>query len=355
MTMSLPSADEQLKFLTNIQRILDEGSFVATYKFALLLAFADYAILAGQGGPNLETITTLDLSESFINSYWRQAIPYEASQKSGGQYLRMSTGAQPEIFSRIVILRNQFTTITDLRSNTTEWRALKSKVADVIARMPLWRLQVIGRELVCFLYHQNGQGYQGRTIHLLPGVLSNFRQHYDLIRNLVQGAWLRHVRRMNLSTLGERDLDEILFGSERTTWDGLNEILKDNQNGECFYCRRRISGEKGDIDHFIPWSRYSSDLGHNFVLAHATCNRSKSDLLASPRHLANWWRRNMMQAASLTASFDSMRIPHDLNTTNGVARWAYQQAEFCGSALWDGRNTQIPADSTWKLALESQK
>ena len=353
--MSLPTAEEQLKFLTNIQRILDEGSFVATYKFALLMALADYAILAGQGGSDPETITTADLAESVINSYWQQAIPYEASSESEGQYLRMSSGEQPEIFSRIVTLRNQFSTVTVLRCNATEWRALKAKVADVIARMPLWKLQVIGRQPICFLYHQIGQGYQGRTIRLLPGVLSNFRCHYDLIRNLVQGAWLRHVRRMNLSILGERDLDELLFGSERTSWDGLNEILKDNQSGDCFYCGRRINGEKGDIDHFIPWSRYSSDLGHNFVLAHATCNRSKSDLLATPRHLANWWKRNVTQVTSLTASFDSMRIPHDLNTSTGVARWAYQQAEFCGAALWDERNTLIPADSTWKQALEFQR
>jgi hypothetical protein len=49
------------------------------------------------------------------------------------------------------------------------------------------------------------------------------------------------------------------------------------------------------------------------------------------------------------------KIPHDLNTSTGVARWAYQQAEFCGAALWDGRNTLIPADSTWKQALEFQR
>jgi hypothetical protein len=34
--MAVPSADEQVQFLVRVQRLLDEGSFVATYKFARL-------------------------------------------------------------------------------------------------------------------------------------------------------------------------------------------------------------------------------------------------------------------------------------------------------------------------------
>lgn len=349
--MPLPSAEEQLKFLTNIQRILDEGSFVATYKFALLMALADYAVQVGQDDSDPEKINTSDLVESFINSYWRQAIPYESVSGNEGQFLRMSTGEQPEIFSRIVALRNRFVTVTALRNCPTEWRFLKAKVAEVIAKMPLWKLQVIGREPVCFLYRQNGQGYQGREIHLFPGVLSNFRRYYDLIRNLVQGAWLRHVRRMNQSILGERDLDEILFGSERTVWNGLYDILKDAQEDACFYCTKRIGANRGDIDHFIPWSRYPIDLGHNFVLAHAACNRSKSDLLATPRHLENWWQRNENLAEILAGSFNESRIPHDIVANQRIAKWAYSQAVSCGAFLWDSRNEVVPADSSWERVL----
>jgi hypothetical protein len=35
-----PSHAEQIVFLTRIQKVLDEGQFVATYKFALLIALA---------------------------------------------------------------------------------------------------------------------------------------------------------------------------------------------------------------------------------------------------------------------------------------------------------------------------
>src|SRR5438105_2457608 len=35
-----PTSDEQIRFMVNIQRLLDEGLFTASYKFALLLALA---------------------------------------------------------------------------------------------------------------------------------------------------------------------------------------------------------------------------------------------------------------------------------------------------------------------------
>ena len=42
-----PAADEQIRFLVNLQRLLDEGLFVASYKFALLLALADLSVEYG--------------------------------------------------------------------------------------------------------------------------------------------------------------------------------------------------------------------------------------------------------------------------------------------------------------------
>jgi hypothetical protein len=42
--MPPPSPEYQIQFLVNVQRLLDEGLFVASYKFALLLSLADLAI-----------------------------------------------------------------------------------------------------------------------------------------------------------------------------------------------------------------------------------------------------------------------------------------------------------------------
>jgi hypothetical protein len=42
-----PNSDAQIQFMVNIQRLLDEGLFTASYKFALLLALADLSIEQG--------------------------------------------------------------------------------------------------------------------------------------------------------------------------------------------------------------------------------------------------------------------------------------------------------------------
>ena len=43
--MPVPSPQEQVEFLQNVQRLLTDGLFVASYKFALLRALADLAVL----------------------------------------------------------------------------------------------------------------------------------------------------------------------------------------------------------------------------------------------------------------------------------------------------------------------
>ena len=42
-----PTPAEQIAFLGNIERLLSEGQFVATYKYALLIAIADLAVELG--------------------------------------------------------------------------------------------------------------------------------------------------------------------------------------------------------------------------------------------------------------------------------------------------------------------
>lgn len=49
--------------------------------------------------------------------------------------------------------------------------------------------------------------------------------------------------------------------------------LADVQNGECLNCRRRI--ERGEIDHFVPWSRYPRALAHNLNLKSSVRQRTE--------------------------------------------------------------------------------
>ena len=73
--VTTPDSDEQVKFLVNIQRLLAEGLFVATYKYALLMALADIAVEKGRDDSSELEISTRLIAEKFIVYYWRQCSP----------------------------------------------------------------------------------------------------------------------------------------------------------------------------------------------------------------------------------------------------------------------------------------
>ena len=75
--------DEQIRFLSNLQRLLDEGLFVASYKFALLLSLADLSIEQGDDSGLPLTVSTDEIGNKFIQYYWRQAVPYLSSARLG--------------------------------------------------------------------------------------------------------------------------------------------------------------------------------------------------------------------------------------------------------------------------------
>jgi 5-methylcytosine-specific restriction endonuclease McrA len=97
------------------------------------------------------------------------------------------------------------------------------------------------------------------------------------------------MRQQNLDVLGETaDLNEFLFGSERNNLAVVRPVLLDLQRGRCFYCQGGMAARSAHVDHFIAWSRYPTDLAHNFVLADDRCNNRKRDRLPAVEHLERW-------------------------------------------------------------------
>ena len=117
----------------NIQRLLDEGSFVATYKFALLLALAELAIERGDDSGAPLPLSTDDIAEKFVQFYWRHTVPYAAS-KSRIQ----NTGKQAAMINLVERARVTHRSVSDAMHDKREWNQLVRKVATVVRVMPLW-------------------------------------------------------------------------------------------------------------------------------------------------------------------------------------------------------------------------
>lgn len=225
--MRPPTPDEQIRFPANLQRLLDEGQFVASYKFALLLSLADLFIEKGDDSGSALTLTADEIGEKFVHYYWRQAIPYRADAKA--RVLQQNIGKQAAAVNIIRAARELHgDALAAVMRQQEIWNNLRRNTAAVVRIMPLWKLQTVGRERLDFLY-ENADA--GKTIDLRPGVAYCFRRFHALISDLVRGAWVRYVRQQNLNILGEAaDLNEFLFDSERAALAVVRPVLIDIQS-----------------------------------------------------------------------------------------------------------------------------
>ena len=110
----IPTAQAQLKFLKNIQLILQSGSFSSTYKFALLISLSRLAIEKGQDSGEVLALEYTDIAEKFIELYWKQAVPYVFND-AGQLILNQNNGKQAAIVNRIIELRHSYSSLGLLR------------------------------------------------------------------------------------------------------------------------------------------------------------------------------------------------------------------------------------------------
>ncbi len=333
-TFSPPNSDDQVLFLRNIQRLLSEGQFTASYKLALLHAISDLCVLRGEDSGEPLELSVNDISEKCVELYWQQCRPFEIGGQSTGLVLLQNKGKQAAIVRKIVAAQEQFGgSLFRLKQTASDlWNSLTGDVKRTVNEMPLWKLQTVGNERMDFLYENLDKPVA--TITLKPGIAFCFRAFYGLLRDLIQGAWVRFIQQVNANELGNlTDLGSFLFDRERSSLNAFRAVLMDYQSGCCFYCKRDLKATS-DVDHFVPWSRYPTDLGHNFVLAHAACNNAKSDFLAAEPHLARWTDQISEKLTELNQRFADAGLPHDFNASIRIARWAYEQVEKSNGQVW---------------------
>lgn len=346
----MASPEQQIEFLGNLQRLLTEGSFVSTYKYALLLSLADLCVELGYDDDAPLEIPTLRIGEKFAEYYWRQCAPYLPSGGDDDGVLKQNTGEPARIIKLLQHVRGSSeSSLEILRRDGRSWNKTVRKVAAQVRTMPLWKLQTVGGQPLDFLYDNNGKG---NNIALKPGVGYCFRRHYPLVADLVKAGWAQFVRRRNANRLAEKsDLHEFLFGSERANLDVVRPIVWKFQSGHCFYCGNQLQEERGHVDHFVPWSRYPVDLGYNFVVAHASCNMQKSDWLPAAHHLNAWIEPNRIVGREKDREFARQGVTHDLSTSARVIDWAYRQTSEFKGQTWLRAKEFEPLPNGWNDSL----
>ncbi len=278
MVNSIPSASEQLQFLKNIQLLLQSGSFSSTYKFALLISLSHLAIEKGQSTGDSLTLQYHEIAEKFVELYWKQTVPYVFTEDRQ-LILNQNNGKQAAIVKHMIELRQQYTSLGLLRRNSMVWSKLLKDVAKTVKDMPVRYLQNINGHNLEFLYQQ---AHCAQSLILLPKVMYCLRQFSEIIEELCQKRWIDYIRQnsSNAPILNNLpNLEQFMFEPNRNQLNAVAQVLIELQDCRCFYCHREIKQGQYAVDHFIPWSMYPSDSGHNFVLADSRCNSQKRALL----------------------------------------------------------------------------
>jgi exosortase/archaeosortase len=134
MSSQMPqTSDDQIRFMVNIQGLLDEGLFTASYKFALLLALAVLSIEQGNDSGEPLEVTTDAIAEKFVQYYWRQVVPYATPGEA--TILQQNTDRQAAIVNLVREARASYGgSLTAAIRDMVGWRRLVRKVAHVEPR-----------------------------------------------------------------------------------------------------------------------------------------------------------------------------------------------------------------------------
>jgi 5-methylcytosine-specific restriction endonuclease McrA len=330
-------------FLEKLLQLLIQGGFTSTYKYAVLLALLDLSM--EQGSPPT-SLTTTQLAQRIIELYWPQVRPYQK------RVLQQNAGRQASIASLIENFHRAHPELTSVskRNIHPEYKKLLRDVEWVLVEYPLPRLQRVGGAEERFLYEINWDDSIKRSafnspqfdnrILFKPGAAESLLSLAPVLRPLLQQHWMAKIRQLN--RLPESELESFLFGAERARLLPLQKPLKELQGGACFYCQEELDA-KSQVDHFLPWSRYPDDGLDNLVLAHGSCNSSKSNLLAAPAFAERWEKRSRDDSALLDQIAGQKNWIRDRTRTFGIVAGVYQNLPE-GIWLWSGRDKLLRAE-----------
>ncbi len=365
-SFAMPSKSTQgdvIRFAERMLGLLDQGSFAATYKYAVLLGLMDLCLEGtAKSGEVPVMVTTRQLARKVIEIYWSHTLVYK-----GKTVLRQNTGKQAKILSDIAAFKGrleiaQCSAPQGRKESADAFEKLVDTVEWILIDKPLPKLQRVGKhdqELIYKIgwtddgslkkssvtkYQKTGAGKFDNRILFLSGVSEYLVVLNGLLRPMIHREWVAMVARIN--KLEQSHLESFLFDTNRTALGRVQDPLRELQDNRCFYCNGKLDNKKVEVDHFIPWSRYPDNGIENLVVADRKCNNNKRDFLACSDHVSHWVERN---APGTTSANALVEIAGDVNweshpsQTMGVARGIYLRLAP-DVLLWDKRGAFVYAD-----------
>lgn len=350
-------------FLDRLLVLLAQGSFTATYKYALVLALIDLCVQGAADGQPPTSVTTRQVAERFVVQYWLHDRPYGGVQSLYQTSTRAPGGdrAQAGVLQAITELKRRLggaptTPAQAQRLDPAGWAQTLDQVEWTVASEPIPRLQLLNGRLEPLLYQigwsakASGRGPRepdlpriqrgdlrrpgfDNTLRLLHGVPEQLVALAAVLRPLVQRLWSDQVARLN--RLPEHQLEDFLFGPERVDLKPVRAPLVELQRGRCFYCDGPLRLHEAQVDHVLPWSRVPLDDLGNLVVADGSCNGSKSSFLASEDHIHRWTERDPRALAEQAQAVGWDFTP---GQAQRAARVLYTQV-LPGTPLWAGRGS----------------
>lgn len=255
-----------------------------SYKFGFLKAILDNLYNADE---NL-VLSFDQLFTKFAEIYWNLVLKHHILQKAPTRNNKISA------IERILSEAKEKYFIED----GVPFESLTSEMILDISKKVKQKCKenVVGAlyaDLGCLFY---GFSKSGEWVKLNPVMYQFVCKHKVAIEKLNYYEWAKFLEKVNEASNVNHLLCKIDESAKRNNLSYYRDILFEEFENICFYCRKKVSKGNVEVDHFIPWSFIKDDNLWNFVLACPECNNRKRDKLADTSFLHNLVVRNNSSA-----------------------------------------------------------
>ncbi|SEV99736.1 HNH endonuclease signature motif containing protein [[Clostridium] fimetarium] len=293
----------------------------SSYKYGFLKSIIDNIYNVDE-----ELILSFDqLFSKFAEIYWNLILKYEIKQKSITNDNRQTHLEQ--------ILHE-----TARKYKIYEGVPFESLPKKIIAEVSHKVKMKCKTYVVGALYEDTKQLFysfskKDEWIQINPLMYEFICKHKSIIEKLNYYEWAKFLEKVNNDSVMSHLLDKLDESAKRNNLSAYRQILfEEFEERVCFYCGRKLSIGKIEVDHFIPWSFIKDDNLWNLVLSCSECNRQKSDKLPDKIYLNTLAERN--NVIMIESNYGGMK-----NYRNDKLKYIYYWAKMNGyNKIWKPTN-----------------